>query len=36
VVRVEDAHLPDLLVEGEGGLVMGLYQGEHSIVVYQK
>jgi hypothetical protein len=36
VVRVEDAHFPDLLVEGEGGLVMGLYQGGHSIVVYQK
>jgi hypothetical protein len=36
VVRVEDAHLPDLLVQGEGGLVMGLYQGGHSIVVQQK
>ncbi len=36
VVWVEDAHLPDLLVEGEGGLVMGLYQGGHSIVIEQK
>ncbi len=34
VVGVEDAHLPYLLVEGEGGLVMGLYQGELSIIVY--